>query len=101
MTMTEFLRAAAAATSLLICACGSGASQNACKGAPTAVSGPAQSIGQRQTVQLAGSAADTHGSVQYDWRFEAVPPGSAAALSSASTASPSSPPTWPASTWPP
>ena len=89
MTMSRLLRAATAATSLLICACGSSASQNACKSPPTAVSGPAQSIGQRQTVQLVGSAADTHGSVQYDWRFEAVPPGSAAVLSSGTSASPS------------
>ena len=85
------LRAAAAAAVLVTCACGSSSTSTAaCKGATaTAVAGPAQSIAKRLTAQLAGSALGTHGDVAYAWQLDAVPPGSSAALSSASSATPS------------
>lgn len=84
--MKTGLLVAALAAGQLLSACSAG--PEACNGAPTAVAGPAQAVAKRAAVQLSGAALATRGQPSYEWRLDAVPPGSAAVLSSPTSSSP-------------
>ena len=84
--MMKVLAIAACAAALGVCACSSSSNDQSCNGLE-AITGPAQPAAKRAVVTLAGSAAKSSGAVTYTWRLD-TPPGSNAALSSASAAAP-------------